>query len=505
MKLLGIWIVTLFVKLCFSVNSGSQPNIILILADDMGYGDLASYGHPTQEFGPIDEIAQLGLRFTQAYSADSVCSPSRASLLTGRLPIRTGAWGNDFRVWLTNCSRGLPHWEITIAEALKEKGYTTGMVGKWHLGINRYTYNDFTYIPSTQGFDFVGHMIPFGGSYSCEETGRYGNQTQTSCALMYGDEIIQQPYYHENLSIAFVEDALTFIRNSKERPFFFYYAAMHPHIPMFSSRRFKGSSNRGVYGDVINELSWEVQSIVDEVRAQGIEHNTLIVFMSDNGPQLEYCIEGGDPGIFRGGKTNSFEGGYRVPLITYWPGVIEPGVSHEIFSALDLLPTFIDLAGGRLADDREYDGMNNVNALLGKGPSSRDFVMFYNRDVLFAVRFGDYKVHFLTQDDRPVQYFGRLCQPFVYPMTTSYYCDENNVSLECVDYHDPPLIFELLSDPTESFPLDSTLYKELLDDIETLIEQHEETIIRAPPLMDDVLNNTYPCCNPLTNCICNWP
>ncbi|PIK50310.1 putative arylsulfatase-like [Apostichopus japonicus] len=195
----------------------------------------------------------------------------------------------------------------------------------------------------------------------------------------------------------------------------------------------------------MRELAWVVSSIVQEVRNQDIEDNTLIVFTSDNGPQLEYCEEGGDPGIFRGGKTNSFEGGYRVPLISYWPGVIEP------------------------------------------------------------VRFGDYKVHFFTQDDRPSQYFGRLCQPFVYPMTIFFYCDEKDVSLECVHYHDPPLIFNLQADPTESYMLDASLYTELLDRIQNLVKNHERTIVRAPPLMDENSDDTTPCCNIIEECICNWP
>ncbi|XP_071852143.1 arylsulfatase-like isoform X2 [Apostichopus japonicus] len=478
---------------------------LLATKDDVGYGDLASYGHPTQEFGPIDEIAQRGIRFTQAYSADSVCSPSRASLLTGRFPVRTGAWGEQNRIWMPTSKHGLPHYEVTIAEALKEKGYTTGIVGKWHLGTNRFSHDDFSYFPSSQGFDFVGHVLPFGGSYACEGSGRYGDIDAIFCALCYGNEIVQQPYYYQNLSVTLLNDTITFIRNNKDRSFFFFYSATHNHVPMYASKSFEGSSMRGPYGDGMNELAWVVSSIVQEVRNQDIEDNTLIVFTSDNGPQLEYCEEGGDPGIFRGGKTNSFEGGYRVPLISYWPGVIEPGVSHEIFSALDLLPTFIDLAGGHLADDREYDGMNNVNALLGKGPSSRDFVMFYNRDVLFAVRFGDYKVHFFTQDDRPSQYFGRLCQPFVYPMTIFFYCDEKDVSLECVHYHDPPLIFNLQADPTESYMLDASLYTELLDRIQNLVKNHERTIVRAPPLMDENSDDTTPCCNIMEECICNWP
>lgn len=247
-----------------------------------------------------------------------------------------------------------------------------------------------------------------------------------------------------------------------------------------------------------------METIVQEVRDLGIENNTLIVFMSDNGPQLEYCQDGGSPGIYRGGKSNSYEGGYRVPMISYWPGVIQPGVSDEIFSALDLLPSFLDLAGGQMSEDRAYDGINNVNALLGKGPSSRDFILFYNQEVLFAVRFKDYKIHFFTQADESFQYFGRQCYPNLYPKFNYFFCNRNAISSTCVSQHDPPIIFNLLKDPTESYPLDASLHTGLLMQIRSLVKYHEETIVvRAPPLMEANSDDVTPCCNVATNCICN--
>lgn len=242
--------------MCASIlNHEKPPNIILILADDVGYGDLASYGHPTQEFSFIDELAQRGLRFTNAYSADSICSPSRASLLTARFPIRTGAWGESTRIWLPTSTRGLPLWEITIAEALKEEGYKTGMVGKWHLGTNRYSHDDFYYAAPNQGFDFVGHFLPFGGTYSCDDSGRHGVPDPIFCALCYGNKIIQQPFHFENISMTLLNDTVAFIRDNKDGPFFFYLAETHNHVPMYSSLVFQDSSVRGPYGDGMNELS----------------------------------------------------------------------------------------------------------------------------------------------------------------------------------------------------------------------------------------------------------
>ncbi|XP_071847891.1 arylsulfatase-like [Apostichopus japonicus] len=487
-------------------TESDRPNIIMILADDMGYGDIASYGHPTQEYGPVDVMAENGLRFTQAYSSDSVCSPSRAALLTGRLPVRLGVWGETHRVFLPWLTTGLPRSETTIAEALKIQNYTTGMVGKWHLGINQNTKTDGFHLPTNHGFDFVGHIIPFGGSYSCDNTGRYDNTPDpTKCFLYYRDEIVQQPYYQENLTTLFVNDTVDFIRRNKDGPFFYYFAMMHPHAPLFSSAQFKGSSARGAYGDNINELSWAVGTIIKELEELEIAKETLVVFMSDHGPHLEYCLDAGDPGIFRGFKSNSFEGGYRVPLISYWPGVITPGVSNEIFSALDLFSIFVDLADGEMPTDVEHDGVNDVSVLLGKEPSTRDFIFFYNRDILFAVRSGKYKLHFFTQADKTPEEFADVCLPAGYPSGHYFDCNKKSVSEECVTEHDPPLIFDLDADPTESWPLDPSKFDALIESVQNLISDHEAGLIRAPPLMDTENRDMIPCCNETTNCYCNYP
>ncbi|PIK41306.1 putative arylsulfatase [Apostichopus japonicus] len=389
-------------------TESDQPNIIMILADDMGYGDIASYGHPTQEYGPVDVMAENGLRFTQAYSSDSVCSPSRAALLTGRLPVRLGVWGETHRVFLPWLTTGLPRSETTIAEALKMQNYTTGMVGKWHLGINQNTKTDGFHLPTNHGFDFVGHIIPFGGSYSCDNTGRYDNTPDpTKCFLYYRDEIVQQPYYQENLTTLFVNDTVDFIRRNKDGPFFYYFAMMHPHAPLFSSAQFKGSSARGAYGDNINELSWAVGTIIKELEELEIAEDTLVVFMSDHGPHLEYCLDAGDPGIFRADKTP--------------------------------------------------------------------------------------------------EEFADVCLPAGYPSGHYFDCNKKSVSEECVTEHDPPLIFDLHADPTESWPLDPSKFDALIESVQNLISDHEAGLIRAPPLMDTENRDMIPCCNETTNCYCNYP
>lgn len=210
--------------------------------------------------------------------------------------------------------------------------------------------------------------------------------------------------------------------------------------------------------------------------------------------------------ILPGFKSNSFEGGYRVPLISYWPGVITPGITNELFSALDLFPIFLDLAGGTVPNDREYDGVNDdVDVLLGKTPSTRNHILFYNRDVLFAVRHGKYKVHFFTQDDKTPEEFGDRCIPPGYPTGHYFDCNEKDLSFDCVMEHDQPLIYDLETDPTESWPLDPADHKELLADVQKLLDEHNSRLTRALPLMDTEDWRMVPCCNRTTNCICNYP
>ncbi|WP_411025338.1 sulfatase-like hydrolase/transferase [Salmonella sp. s55004] len=483
----------------------TKPNVIMLFADDLGFGDLFSYGHPTQERGPIDELADNGLRFINAYSSDSVCSPSRVGMLTGRLPVRVGAWGEKSRVFLDNAVNGLPRSEFNMAEAFKAGGYTTGMVGKWHLGINKETSSDGYHLPHNQGFDFVGHMVPFGGSLACDLNGRYeGAPVVSKCSLYYGDKIIAQPYQQENLTLSFINDITKFIKDNQDGPFFMYYAMMHPHVPMFSSAQFHGKSKRGPFGDNINEMAWSAGEIVSLLKELKIDTNTLIVFTSDHGPHLEYCLEGGNKGIFRGSKGNSYEGGFRVPLITYWPGHIAPGISREIISALDFLPSFASLAGSRLPKDRVYDGSDSSGVLLGTTKSTRNSIFFYNRDSLMAVRYGKYKLHYLTLiDPTPAEMSKKCLQPEGYVNKHYFACDGWRSSSDCVTAHDPPLIYDLEFDPIESFPLDPADYVKLLRDAGELIKDHNAHLDRPPPLMDEMNDSVTPCCG--DSCHCNFP
>ncbi|RZJ26400.1 MAG: arylsulfatase, partial [Flavobacterium sp.] len=262
-------------------QSAKEPNFIIILADDLGYGDLSCYGHPTIRTPHLDRMAAEGTRFTQFYVAANVCTPSRAALLTGRLPIRNGIFGKR-AVFFPNSANGLPHSEMTIAKALKSKGYQTGIVGKWHLGSKP------EFLPLQYGFDSY-----FGLPYS-NDMGKVGSfPTQT--ALPNNNPLL--PLYRDNnvietepdqrlLTKRYTDEVLKFITANKGKPFFMYYASPFPHVPLYASDDFNGKSKRGLYGDVVEELDWSVGQILKKLKDLKLDKNTYVVFLSDNGPWL---------------------------------------------------------------------------------------------------------------------------------------------------------------------------------------------------------------------------
>ncbi|XP_071483679.1 arylsulfatase-like [Diadema antillarum] len=482
-----------------------KPNIVWIVADDLGYGDLASYGHPTQEYGGVDAMAQKGLRFTQAYVPDTLCTPSRAAFLTGRYPARLGMYGSKKRVLLPFNPNGLNRSEIIVPEALKSAGYTTGMVGKWHLGINRTPNMDGYYLPSNHGFDFVGINHPNTNNHKCEETIR--EPAVERCFIYRGDHIVSQPFRHDNLTDMMVQDAVGFFERNKRRPFFFYMALFQPHVPLRVNPRFHLSSRRGRIGDNLNEMNWAVSEVNSALKRLRIHKNTLVIFHSDHGPQAEFCAEGGNAGILSGYKTNSWEGGVRVPFITYWPGVIKPGVSREVITSLDLFPTFVNLTGGTMPTDRAYDGLNIRDTLLYGAASPHGALFFYCADRLMAVRYGNYKLHFHTHRLRTPSFFAidGVCGNGG-EATGQFYLDCVNCRGDCISDHDPPLVFDVEKDPSEIYALNITETPGLAFVVETVAEHvraHEETMTVAPPLFDEVDRSVVPCCNP-PHCRCNY-
>jgi uncharacterized sulfatase len=355
-----------------------SPNFVLLLADDLGYGDLSSYGHPTISTPRIDRMAEEGLRLTSFYVSAPICTPTRISLLTGRYPMRSGL----HRVIFPPDEAGIPSDEISLAEGLKGRGYRTAMVGKWHLG-----HADEALLPTRHGFDEY-----FGLLYSNDMTPPWMD-TSEPMRLYRGVGPIPEPVDQTTLTMRYTHEAVRFIRSAGEEPFFLYLAYTMPHFPLHTAERFRGTSPRGLYGDVVAGIDWSVGRILETLREEGLEDNTLVIFTSDNGPATRLELDGGSAGPLRGGKSSTWEGGFRVPFIARWRGRIPSGgVSAEVATILDLFPTLLGLAGAQLPDDRPLDGKNIVGLLEGREGSPHEAFYYFLGPVLEAVRVGPWKL-----------------------------------------------------------------------------------------------------------------
>lgn len=416
------------------------PNIIVIFADDLGYGDLGVYGHPTIQTPHLDQMAREGMKFTQFYVGASVCTPSRSALLTGRLPIRTGMSSTKRRVLFPDSGGGLPASELTIAEALKERGYATACFGKWHLGHLP------QFLPTRHGFDYY-YGIPYSNDMEVVKRG------DPPLPLMRNEETIEAPADQTTLTRRYTEEAIAFIEANKDHPFFIYYPQTFPHVPLFVSDAFKGKSARGLYGDVVEEIDWSVGQILQALKDKGLDNNTLVVFTSDNGPWLVKNEEGGSAGLLREGKGSTFEGGMREPAIFRWPGVIPAGKTQTaLATTMDLLPTAVAMAGGSLPTDRTYDGQNLLPVLKGESRQGHETIFYYWGRELYAIRKGPWKAHFTTH----VPYRGQPHIP-----------------------HDPPLLYHLDHDPSEQFDRAAD-HPEVVADLISEAEKHKAGV-DAPP------------------------
>jgi len=390
-RLLGAGIASYSICGASSADQDSQtkhPNFIVCFADDMGYGDLSSYGHPTIRTPHLDRMAEEGIRLTSFYAVAPFCTPSRVGLLTGRYPIRTGLYYN-----LGPASkRGLSTSEVTLAGALKKRGYRTMAIGKWHLG-----HDPEEYMPTSRGFDSY-----YGLLYSNDMIPPWV-KTDKPLKLYRDTEPIEHPVEQSTLTERYTNEAIKFIRSAKGRPFFLYMPHSMPHLPVSTSERFSGKSRAGLYGDVIETLDWSVGRILETLKSEGIDENTLAIFTSDNGPwlnlparMLQKGIEpwhAGSPGPLRGSKGNTYEGGMRVPCIMRWPGRIpRQQISEDIATTMDIYTTIITAAGGRIPSDRTIDGKNIMPMLEGKAPSPRKEFYYFRSNNLEAVRQGKWKL-----------------------------------------------------------------------------------------------------------------
>lgn len=440
------------------VQGAKLPNIIIILADDLGYGDLSCYGHPTIRTPNLDQMAAQGMRFTDFYVAAPVCTPSRAALMTGRLPIRTGMAGSMAEahrdVLIPKSTGGLPPAEITIATALKSKGYVSEAIGKWHLG------HQAEFLPTHHGFDsFYGLRwsvdqepnkgIPKNASMNLNPKMEWWND-----ALLRDEKIIEQPTDLTTLTKRYTKEAIQFIEQNKKKPFFLYFAHSYPHVPLFRSKDFERHSLRGLYGDVVEELDWSVGQVFEALKKEGLDKNTFVFFTSDNGPWLVKNLAGGSAGPLRGGKGSTWEGGMREPAIAWWPGKIKAGVvNHELASSLDLFSTCLGLAGVEVPKDRINDGFDMAPMLFGQGHSQREMMFYYRTDQLYAVRKGTFKAHLVTYD-------GYSPDP---PMK-----------------HETPVLYELNSDPGERFDV-AAEHPEVITDLMREVEKHKQALVPGKP------------------------
>ncbi|WP_207515334.1 sulfatase family protein [Longitalea luteola] len=418
-------------------NAGRAPNIIMIYVDDLGYGDVSCYGATQVKTPNVDRLAQNGLRFTDAHCAAATCTPSRFSLLTGMYAFR-----NNAAVLPGDAPLLIPQGIETLPSVLQKRGYTTGVVGKWHLGLGIGTIDWNKPIspgPLETGFNYSfiipatvdrvpcvyveGHHVynadpadPIQVSYSTkignEPTGlsnpeilKMKADTQHSNTIINGISRIgymaggkKAWWRDEDMADVFTAKAKTFINNNKSKPFFLYLALTDIHVPRTPHERFLGKSSMGRRGDVILEMDWLTGEITKEIERLGLEKNTLIIFTSDNGPVLDdgYSDEAvekvGDhrpAGMFRGGKYSAFEAGTRVPTIVYWPGTVKPGVSNALLSQVDFMASLAALTGSSLADSVGPDSRNVLPVLLGATTTGRDYML--EESFTFSLRYEQWK------------------------------------------------------------------------------------------------------------------
>ncbi|MHC4338208.1 MAG: sulfatase family protein [Planctomycetota bacterium] len=359
------------------------PNFIVIFCDDLGYGDLACFGSKIHRTPNLDRMADEGTRFTSFYVTSSVCTPSRASLMTGCYPKRVDMHQDSHGkcVLFPVDGKGLNPKEITIAEILKKQGYATCCIGKWHLG------DQPPFLPTRRGFDYY-----FGIPYS-NDMGLRKETRNPPLPLLRNEKVIEAPAVQHTLTKRYTEEAIKFIKKNRDRPFFVYLPHTMVHDPLNPGKEFRGTSANGSYGDAVEEIDFYTGQVLNTLKDLGLDKNTFVIFTSDNGASDRY---GGSNAPLRGHKGTTFEGGMREPCIMWWPGQIPPGKTcHQIATTMDLLPTFALLAGTKPPTDRIIDG-RNIWPLMSAKPKAKSphrAFYYYQIDQLQAVRSGKWKLH----------------------------------------------------------------------------------------------------------------
>ena len=432
----------------------NRPNFVIIFMDDLGYGDISNFGAIDYKTPNIDMMVNEGMLFTNFYSAQAVCSASRAGLLTGTYPNRIGING----ALMPYSNHGINENEVTIAEILKEKGYATGIFGKWHLGHHK------KFLPNNHGFDtylgipYSNDMWPvdFDGN-QISDTSSWRKKSYPQLPLIKDLEKAEEIKTLEDqakLTTLYTEKSVEFIESNIDKPFFLYLPHTMPHVPIAVSEKFLGKSKQGLYGDLMMELDWSVGEIIKTLKKNNILENTLVIFTSDNGPWLNFGNHAGSTGGLREGKGTSFEGGQRVPTVMMWPDVIPQGkIANQLSSTIDLLPTITNIVDGTLPQHK-IDGIDIIEILEGKESEPRDhFLYYYGNNNLEAVRKGKWKL-ILPHSSR--SYKGVLPRNDGYP--GSYRKIETGLEL-----------YNLRRDPGEEYDV-IKLYPDVAEELKKLVE-----------------------------------
>ena len=433
-----------------------RPNVIIILADDLGYGDLGCYGHAKFKTPNLDRMAAEGARLTQFNTPAPFCAPTRASLMTGRYPFRCGMMANPAPDGgLIADALALPGSEITLAQLFKQAGYATGMVGKWHLGHKRSEQ-----MPTGRGFDeYLGIL--------------YSNDMRP-VQLMDGNQPPEYPLVQANLTRRYTERAVNFIERNKAKPFFLYFAETMPHKPLATTEKFYKQSGAGLYGDVLSDLDTSVGEVLAKVKALGLDERTLILFSSDNGPWF-----GGSTGGLRGMKGSSYEGGYRVPCLARWPGKIPAGhVSHAPGVMMDLFATALKAASIAPPADRVIDGRDILPLFTSAAPSPHAAIFGHQGLLLATARDARWKLHVRAPRDgmaalhKPGERWIDPRGPDGVTILAPYeqYQPSDHPGLRTGDAPQPLQLFDLQTDPGEQ---------------KDVAAQHPEIVARLKQLYDE--------------------
>jgi arylsulfatase len=444
----------------FLPSKNESPNVVLIFMDDLGYGDLGCYGAVQYQTPNLDQMASQGMRFTNFVTAQAVCSASRAALLTGCYPNRIGISG----ALMPSAKNGIHEAETTLAELLKQKGYATAIFGKWHLGHHQ------QFLPLQHGFDeyfgipYSNDMWPvdYNGQPPAEGSSKKAFPPLPLIQNNQKMEEITNLDGQAQLTSRLTEKAIDFIQRNRKKPFFLYLPHPMPHVPINASSKFKGKSKQGLYGDVIMEIDWSVGQILNTLKAQGLEKNTLVIVTSDNGPWFNFGNHAGSTGGFREGKGTTFEGGHRVPCLMRWPGRIPAGtVCNQLSATLDILPTIASLCQLQLPQHK-IDGVDLSPLLRGELDANprQTFYYYYRRNALEAVRMGNWKL--------VLEHPGRTYEGFKpgkdgYPGTVN-----ENAPVSSA-------LYDLRRDPGERYDV-KEVYPQLVLDLQKLAETAREDL-----------------------------